>query len=140
MVVEPPPPCPYCGSVAVLQPYPGGYRPQWVCSGEGCDARVGSHDSGKPLGTLANAHLRDRRRSLHAFFDPLWDGFAPSSLPRSRRRGLAYGWLAHRLGIALEDCHIAMFDEAQIDRALAIVTEPDLTWRKIVDGARREGL
>jgi hypothetical protein len=112
--------CPYCGKSAELTTgdwvYP--HRKDlsglkfWVCWP--CDAFVGCHQKGAPvggkasdgtlpLGRLANAELRRAKSAAHAAFDPLW-----KSGRMSRRE--AYGWLASKLGIHADQCHIGMFD------------------------------
>lgn len=123
--------CPYCGSLAKLVTgeviYP--HRPDlfakkfWQC--EPCDAYCGCHapnpkygfDGTQPLGTLANKELRRIRLKTHAAFDPMWkDGtFA------SRRK--AYTWLAGKLEMPVEDCHIGSMNALQCQRATVFATE-----------------
>jgi hypothetical protein len=72
--------CPYCGSQAALKDAFAIYRrfgfgQIYQCPTAACDAYVGVHDDTiKPKGSLANATLRDLRKSAHAVFDPLWKG------------------------------------------------------------------
>lgn len=111
--------CPYCGNetelVAGAIMYP--HRKDlydlkfWRC--EPCDAYVGCHKrSTKPLGTLANAELREARKRAHKAFDDIWRmGFKP--------RSSAYTWLASVLGIPKRSCHIAMMTEAQCANTVA---------------------
>lgn len=70
-----------------------------------CNAWVGCHRDGRPLGTLADAATRDARQRAHAAFDPLWKS---SIEPGARSR--AYRWLAGKLRIRVEECHIGHFD------------------------------
>lgn len=107
-----PPACPYCEqpSKAVLgralYPHRSDLRSRvfFVCTP--CDARVGTHRNGTPLGRLANAELRAAKQSAHALFDSLWkDGHTT--------RHQAYGWLSRRMGLLPEQTHIGMFDVAQ---------------------------
>jgi hypothetical protein len=82
----------------------------WLC--EKCGAYVGCHgDSEVPLGTPANANLRYWRRKAHENFDPIW---------RSKKmtRTGAYSWLASRLGISADRCHIGMFTEEQCQEVI----------------------
>lgn len=89
----------------------------WRC--DPCEAHVGCHDPNprfgydgtQPLGRLANEGLRRAKNRAHALFDPLW---------RSGRmtRVQAYAWLAKKLGIAVEACHIGEFDEAMCLRVV----------------------
>jgi hypothetical protein len=104
--------CDYCGQPAALvegsEVHP--HRPDlddkqfYKC--EPCQAWVGCHPgTTRPLGRLADAELRAAKSAAHAAFDPLW---------KSRRmtRSSAYAWLAGRLGISAQLCHIGMFDVA----------------------------
>ncbi len=114
--------CNYCGNPARLtngsEIY--GHRPDlkhlsfWLCYP--CDAYVGCHKNSDavPLGRLANNKLRAWKQWAHAAFDPLW-----KSGDLERRE--AYSWLASQMGIAVENCHIGMFDEAQCEHVVQIV-------------------
>lgn len=120
--------CPYCTGAAELvggdTVYP--HRPDlrslkfWMC--KPCRAYVGchkknkkyGHDGTQPLGRLANAELRRAKSRVHTLFDPLWqDG------PMSRKE--AYAWLAGRMNIPVDECHIGMFDVPMCDRAVSIL-------------------
>jgi hypothetical protein len=106
--------CPYCHARMILKDssvvYGKGksYGPIYVCANyPRCDAYVGTHKAGhmkgQPLGTPANAELRNARKLLHAKFDPIWkDGHV--------HRRKAYKLLAELMKIDAQDCHIAMFD------------------------------
>jgi hypothetical protein len=115
--------CPYCSEKARLvfgsELYPTHQRLAlkqfWVC--EPCDARVGLHADGRPLGTMANARLRRMRRRVHDLLDPLWLQHADKG--KARRR--AYSRLAHALGIPVEDCHVGEFRDGRCARALEIL-------------------
>jgi len=83
---------------------------------EPCKAYVGCHPSSQePLGRLANAQLRAMKQAAHAAFDPLWKYYGMS------RTG-AYAWLACRLHLLKEDCHIGFFDE---ETCMKVVRECD---------------
>lgn len=109
-------PCPYCHKPAVYlrsseAVYNGrDYGPLWIC--QPCEAWVGCHSSGKPLGRLANKALRVAKQAAHAAFDPIWRTSGAS-------RAAAYAWLAGQLGIDPRDCHIGFFDEETCARAIA---------------------
>jgi len=115
-----PPACPYCNAEAKLVDsavvYGRSFGPIWLCPNyPDCDTYVGVHKgTQKPLGTLANAELREWRKSVHAAFDPLWKGG-----PWSRDR--AYRWLQAALDLPRDQCHIAMFDIAQCQAALEAI-------------------
>lgn len=115
--------CPYCGKEAQLVNgdtiYP--HRPDlahlrfYVC--QPCDARVGCHPgTARPLGRLANAELRQAKMEAHAAFDPLWR----SGLMKRRD---AYGWLAERLGIERDQCHIGYMDVVECRRVVEACRE-----------------
>lgn len=116
--------CPYCGKrarhVSGLAVYP--HRPDlnhkrfYLC--RPCDAHVGCHGTGsKPLGTMANAELREFRQAAHRAFDPLWKGKGSMS------RNEAYAWLAGKLGLPREKTHIGMFDKQQCCDTMAACDE-----------------
>lgn len=76
----------------------------WYCDNGHSPAYVGCHPGGdKPLGILADADLREAKKTAHLAFDPIW---------RNKRytRSAAYKWLASALDISPELCHIGMFD------------------------------
>ena len=72
----------------------------WDC--DKCHARVGCHKNGMvaegvksdgtlPLGTAANAELRNARRAIHNMVDPLWQ----NATRRSRARKTVYAALTN---------------------------------------------
>jgi hypothetical protein len=117
------PPCLECGSTDAREVsgetiYP--HRPDlfskrlWLCS---CGAYVGCHpNSNVPLGAPAGEQTRRARMAAHAVFDPLW-----KSGERSRRE--AYRWLAERMGMNADECHIGRMTLAQARRAAEICME-----------------
>jgi hypothetical protein len=108
--------CPYCGKEVVLRNsdiiYGKSYGNVWMCSNwPKCDAYVGCHNgTKKPLGRLANKELRYWKKKAHYAFDSIW---------KSGRmdRSTAYSWLANKLNIPGNKCHIGMFD---IDRCKSV--------------------
>jgi len=112
-----PPVCPYCNRKAKLvtgrkiySDYTKrGDKYFWVCWF--CDAYVGCHsynshfglNGTEPLGTLANKQLRTARIKVHKMFDPTWK---VGNWDRTK----AYMWLATRLGVPTDECHIGNFD------------------------------
>lgn len=100
--------CPYCKQDAPLVDskllYGRSYGFIYWC--RPCNAYVGTHkyDNVTPLGTLANAELREYRKKAHLVFDKRWRNGAG-------RRKLEYKKLADWLGIEVNDCHIGMFDK-----------------------------
>jgi hypothetical protein len=118
------PPICDCGQMAIYRLrsdhlYRRDYGPVWECAP--CQAWVGCHPDGKPLGRLANASLRRAKQAAHAAFDPKWHAIQrEEQCSKSRARGVAYKWLADHLGIDVRDCHIGMFDEVQCQRVVEI--------------------
>lgn len=124
--------CPYCGQVAVRvdsgEVYNGrSYGDIFKCPGS-CDAYVGIHkNSGKPLGTLANAELRQWRMKAHAAFDPLWQRKwqkrreeQGASYKKVYARGSGYKWLRGMMGLTSKECHISMMNVEQCKQVVEI--------------------
>lgn len=119
--------CPYCQRASLLVTgraiYPRARNPEltgkhfYQC--QPCDAYVGCHQgTTQPLGSLANAALREARKAAHAAFDPLWKS------TRMTRKD-AYKWLSEQLGIHRTDTHIGLFDEETCRRVVQAVSELD---------------
>lgn len=84
-----------------------------------CGAYVGTHKSGDgthALGLLADEKMRQLKVSCHAIFDTFWT----TPVERSNR----YKLLAAQLKIPAKACHFGYFDEAMLNKALAVL----LTW------------
>lgn len=89
----------------------------WNC--EQCKAYVGCHKNSKkniPLGRLANSELRIWKQNAHSCFDPIWKS---GKIDRPN----AYAWLAKRMGIDKEFCHIGRFSVEQCKQVIKIVKE-----------------
>jgi hypothetical protein len=120
--------CPYCGNVARLtageEIYPHRAdlhsRHFWACMP--CCAWVGCHPGTKrPLGRLANAELRRLKQAAHAAFDPLWQRkIVRDRCSKGEARTAGYLWLAKRMGIHPDNCHIGQFDEARCKAVIEI--------------------
>lgn len=113
--------CSYCGKAAqqvsgdVIYPHRPDLKDRQFFLCRPCNAYVGCHKTGEPLGTLANETLRAARKRAHEVFDALWKNDGPMS------RTEAYVWLANTLGVDPQKCHIAMFDEAQCSQTVQAV-------------------
>lgn len=122
-----PPKCPYCGTEAksvdskVIYKNKS-YGPAWVCGNyPKCDAYVGCHPDGKPLGRLADKELRVAKTAAHLLFDVLWrEKSKQFKIPEKEARTKAYAWLASQLKINKTDCHIGHFDVAACKKVAAI--------------------
>lgn len=132
--LPPAPTCEECGSTARIagarRVYPFHrelwHLTIWLCD---CGAYVGCHpNSRRPLGTCAGKELRRARRMLHEErVDPIWKNAIllypgdkdakAQAIIRSTARRRTYDFLAEKLGITREECHIAMFDIEQCRRA-----------------------
>ena len=118
--------CPYCQKPAELLDdtivYKRLHGKIWIC--QDCDAYVGTHKNSEnhaPLGTLANAKLRELRKFAHWNFDPIWKAkMKRDNVEQSKARSLGYGWLAKEMALDVAKCHIAMFDEEQCEIAIEI--------------------
>lgn len=114
--------CPYCGSTANVTSdssvYGRHYGYIYLCSNyPRCDAYVGIHKgTWEPKGTMANAELRKWRLKAHTAFDPLWTSGCV-------KRKKAYKWLADRLKIPVDECHIGMFDIEMCKKVVQIMEE-----------------
>jgi hypothetical protein len=102
--------------------YGRSYGAMWMC--KPCDAWVGCHKgTAKPMGTLANAELRNARSVLHALFDPIWENLMEErGLSKSQARTMAYEWLAREMDLHPDDCHIALFDYEMCEEVLDILS------------------
>lgn len=77
-----------------------------------CDARVGCHNNTRnPLGTMANAELREWRKKAHAKFDPMWK-------LGNMSRGKAYGILNKEFG---HEIHIGESDIETCKRIISLI-------------------
>lgn len=117
--------CPYCGSNAELKDskiiYGVDYGMMYICSNfPKCDSYVGTHKKGlKPLGTLANKELREKRNQTHKLFDGLWQRKLKLTADKKARKK-AYKWLSQQLGIEVKDTHIALFDIDMCNRVMSL--------------------
>lgn len=111
--------CPYCHSTAILTPARKIYGPdtkeEWlyVCSHyPECNSYVGVHKGTKrPMGTLANGDLRNKRIKAHKMFDLIWRS-------NVMNRKNAYRWMSDKLCIPSEHAHIGCFSEYMCDQLI----------------------
>lgn len=101
--------CQYCGrptkkvSGNVIYPRAKQYHDKFYYLCRKCDAYVGCHPDGKPMGEVADSALRRARIEAHTAFDRLWKGGRMT-------RSMAYSWLSRALDIQSGECHIGKFD------------------------------
>ena len=93
----------------------------------GCHKKhpVYSPDGATPFGGLANAELRDLRSQVHVKLDPRWKNTPAKNYGEKRKQ--VYEWLARRMMIPPDKCHIALFRETDCRDALRILSTPDET-------------
>ena len=120
--------CPSCGDRMHLfdaaQFYGSRYQHligQFLYACVRCDTRVGCHKGTlHPKGTPADAALRRARVLTHGLFDELWKGGAMS-------RNEAYSWLADKMGLQPDDCHIGRFTIEQCREAYRLAESEGIT-------------
>jgi hypothetical protein len=87
----------------------------WFC--QSCKASVFCHpETNNPLGYMADSKTRLLRRILHIKFDVIW------KTGKLKRRD-CYRWLALKLNISLDNCHISWLTPRQLKQAILIVEE-----------------
>ncbi len=113
--------CPYCGAQAHLRPasvvrrHAQPCEEVYVCARYPvCDAYVSAHQESRlPMGTLADRHLRGKRRQAHIALSQLWEqGYM------SRKE--AYRWLQVQLGLPESEAHIGHFSEFRCEQVINI--------------------
>lgn len=115
--------CPYCKSHALLVDskviYGKSYGNLWLC--EPCKAYVGCvRGTDTPLGIPANARTRAERQVAHKWLDMIW-----KNKERGFSRSSVYLWLAGKMNMTSQECHIARFGYDQCREALThIRTHP----------------
>lgn len=113
--------CPYCGAEAKLRPASVVYKENtidetaylFVCDRyPKCDSYVNAHrDSKRPMGTLANSELRNRRILAHHALAKMWEKGVMS-------KEQAYKWLQVQFGLDKDHAHIGLFNEYMCDRVI----------------------
>ena len=98
--------CDYCSGKVIFTSnsaiYENGKEMIYLCTN--CNAYVGVHkETNRPLGRLANAVLRMKRRETHKAFDSYWRD-------KKMTRSAGYKWLANQLKLPKEKTHIGYFD------------------------------
>lgn len=111
--------CRYCGGKVVLtsasEIYEKSAERIYLC--RNCNAYVGVHaGSNRPLGRLANAVLRMKRRETHEIFDAFWRS-------RGLSRTQAYRWLAAALHLPESGAHIGNFEMDDCQRVITLCRE-----------------
>lgn len=113
--------CPYCGNEVEFTTndkiYGRKYGNGMVYLCQPCDAYVGCHADGTPLGTPAKKELRDKRHRAHEAFDPLWK----NAKDKGKKRQSVYGALSEFMNIPRSDTHIGMFNLEQCEKVFEFV-------------------
>ena len=122
--------CPYCGQVPKLVDSIVIYRQKsygmmYLCAD--CNAYVGVHKgTNRALGRLANKELRSAKMDAHHWFDKIaMTDLCKTLLDGSSKHGrsAAYAWLAGKMQMPKEICHIGMMDVEQCRRVVSICQE-----------------
>lgn len=112
--------CSYCNEVPEILPsikFYGRDYGTYVYLCRPCGAYVGTHKgTTTPLGTLANAELRELRKIAHAEFDPLWKN-------RVMSRSKAYKELSIFMRVPKKEAHIGMFTKEQCQKLIKHLVE-----------------
>lgn len=117
--------CPYCGKLAPWVEnkvkYGRNIGTSFMCYYcKPCDAYVGCHmNTRKPLGTMANAHLRRLRMACHEHLDPLWKN-------KKMFRTTMYKKLSHIFG---KEVHIGEADIEMCKKILALTHKQIISTR-----------
>lgn len=112
----------------------------WRCTS--CGAYVGCHPGTvDPLGRPAGPKTREARQYVHSLLDPIWREAwrtYPGAASRSRVTHIArvrcYEWLADRMSLTADGCHIGMFDVDQCRTAYRLFR--GITYAEIRDWAK----
>lgn len=132
----------YCGSPLRYRDSKfGGF---WSCSNfPNCEGLVSANPDGTPKGeALTKAH-RVARINAHAEFDRIWKSAIDSYKGKGNRtqkeitrmaRNRCYTWLADKLGMTKDDCHMSLMSEEDCYRVVEAcrgVEYPEIrTWFK----------
>lgn len=121
LILEKPEICRYCGGKVIFTSNSEIYGKEYgngkcfLCTN--CRAYVGVHtETLTPLGTLANNELRKWRHKTHIVFDTMWKN-------NKMKRNDAYKWLAEKMSLTKDECHIALFEVEQCKQAIKLVEE-----------------
>lgn len=111
--------CPYCAGKVILTEatdiFEHGDGMIYLCTN--CNAFVSCHKgSTRPMGKLANAALRMKRRETHQIFDNWW-----KSQGVSRTQG--YKWMAEQMKLPAHLAHIAQFDMEACEQVILLCRE-----------------
>ena len=87
----------------------------------GCGAYVGTHPGTcQPLGTPAGSITRRARSEAHAHFDALYKEVGRRKPEGGNARKRGYRWLAERMEMTSDECHIGMMTASQATRVVEI--------------------
>lgn len=108
--------CRYCGGRVKLttarEIYDKSDETIYLCTN--CNAYVGCHKgTNRPLGKLANAMLRLKRRETHDTFDLFWRS-------RGWTRNQAYIWLARTMCLKNDNAHIGNFEMDECEQVIQL--------------------
>lgn len=109
--------CPDCGGQMRFITT-GRYGPFYGClDWPDCKGVISADEDGNPTAAPACSENRALRIQAHAAFDALWK----SSNDTKRARAHAYHWLAGKMKMTQDECHIAQFDSEQCREVLRLI-------------------
>lgn len=91
---------------------------EWIvlCTNPRCGAYVSTKPgTDKAIGQMATQATKRARIQAHETFDALWSN--------KKQRSLAYAWLAEKMNLPLNRCHIAQFDYQQCQIVIQLVQQ-----------------
>lgn len=103
---------------------------EWVAPEAGSeddDEDPSGFDTGTIIhdGNATKGKLYASRIAAHAAFDKRWQRNRPSGLGTYAARDLAYRWLAKKLDLSLQDCHIGQFDIPTCEQVVDVCEEQE---------------
>lgn len=116
--------CRYCGGSVILCDSSTVYRGKsygniYICVR--CRAYVGANKkTGEPIGTLADAPLREKRKQARAAVEA-W--CRAEEIDRIN----TYKWLAEMLGLPVKETNIGLFEADACDQVIEIIRENMIT-------------
>lgn len=103
------PDCPKCAGPTTLGKRHSDGKKFWSCSRWPlCDATVGAHPDGRPMGPAAPPRIRHLRRRCHELAELMWPWASAAA------RSAFYLWLRETTGLPAERAHVGMLTEPEL--------------------------
>lgn len=139
-------PCPDCSGDLVLIRKPKKWKgpSKWAYACEnrskGCRATCTAHPDGSPAAVPAPRAVRKARSEAHVAFDVLWQENCPIKR-QVRFRNICYAYIADKMVIPYEECHIGMMGIERLKEFTRISKETSAAdvWRWAQEVENRNG-